>query len=82
VTPCYDEYRKVFILTRGKQSFYMDLNGNFDRSIGTIEWETPPSAIAIARPYLVAFRDKNSIIEIKSLLNAHTKQQNQTIQLY
>ena len=80
--PCFDNYRKVFILTRGKESFYMDINGYYDRSIGTIEWESEPSAVAIARPYLVAFRDKNSVIEIKSLSNAHSKEQNQSIQLY
>jgi hypothetical protein len=54
----FDEFRKVFILTRGNESFYVDVDGNYDRACGMqIEWTSPPSTLTIARPYLVAFMD-------------------------
>lgn len=56
--PVFDEFRKVFILTRGNESFYVDIDGNYDRACGMqVEWSAPPSTIAIARPYLIAFMD-------------------------
>ncbi len=54
--PVFDEFRKVFILTRGNESFYVDVDGNYDRACGLqIEWSSPPSSLVIARPYLIAF---------------------------
>ena len=32
--PVFDEFREVFIVTEGKESFYMDLDGNYDQTLG------------------------------------------------
>ena len=32
--PVFDEFREVFIVTEGKESFYMDIEGNYDQSLG------------------------------------------------
>ena len=34
VKPVFDEFRQVFILTRGRESFYLGLDGNFDALCG------------------------------------------------
>lgn len=74
VKPVFDEFRKVFILTRGTESFYMDMEGNYDTSCGMqIEWSSAPSLVTIARPYLIAFMDASSTIEIKPLAHAKSK---------
>ena len=83
VRPVFDESWKVFILTAGTDSFYLDIEGNYDRTCGMqIEWSSPPTAVTIARPYLIAFMDENSTIEIKPLAHAKSKQQTQSIALY
>lgn len=72
VKPVFDEFGQVFILTRGRESFYLDLEGNYDAICGgQIQWSMPPSMVAIARPYIVAFMDAASTIEIKPLAHAN-----------
>ena len=35
-TPVFDEFLQAFIITRNDQSFYMDLNGNYDQNFRMI----------------------------------------------
>lgn len=35
-TPVFDEFLQTFIITRNDQSFYMDLNGNYDKNFKMI----------------------------------------------
>ena len=65
--PVLDETRLQFIVTEGVESFYMDLDGNYDRSLGhQITWSAPPTNITIVRPYFIGFLENQSI-EVKHL---------------
>lgn len=65
--PVFDETRQVFIITEGIESFYMDLEGNYDRSLGhQITWSAPPTNVTVVRPFLVGFLE-NQLIEVKNL---------------
>lgn len=35
VAPVFDPLRKVFIVTLGRDSFYVDIDGNHDRTCGS-----------------------------------------------
>mmetsp|Transcript_12186 Transcript_12186/g.18829 ORF Transcript_12186/g.18829 Transcript_12186/m.18829 type:complete len:129 (-) Transcript_12186:822-1208(-) len=37
-TPVYDPFLQAFVVTRGSDSFFLDLNGNFDPSFRKIQW--------------------------------------------
>jgi hypothetical protein len=57
-TPVFDSFKKVFIVTEERISFYVDIEGNFDKDFEMqVEWSSPPSTVVIVRPYLVAFMD-------------------------
>ena len=54
--PVFDAFKQVFIATEGKESFYMDLEGNYDEKLGhQITWMAPPICVQIVRPFLVGF---------------------------
>ena len=67
--PVFDELRGIFIFTEGVESFYVDIDGNYDRNLGhQIVWSAPPIHVAIVRPYLIGFLE-NQQIEIKHLIS-------------
>lgn len=66
--PVFDEFREVFIVTEGKESFYMDIEGNYDQSLGhQILWSAAPTSVKIVRPFLIGFLE-NEQIEVKHLI--------------
>ena len=66
--PVFDNFRQVFIITEGRESFYMDLEGNYDAKLGhQIIWSAAPICVQIVRPFLVGFLENESI-EVKHLL--------------
>ena len=52
--PVFDTFQQVFIVTDGNESFYMDLDGEYDRNLPcTIQWSNIPTSVEIVRPFLV-----------------------------
>ena len=52
--PVFDAFKQVFIVTDGTEAFYMDLDGEHDRSMANIfTWSAPPISVRIVRPFLV-----------------------------
>ena len=52
--PVFDTFRQVFIVTDGAESFFMDLDGEYDPSLpNTVQWSAPPTTVQIVRPFLV-----------------------------
>ena len=52
--PVFDAFQQVFIVTDGTESFYMDLDGEYDLTMPKlIQWSAPPISVQIVRPHLV-----------------------------
>ena len=52
--PVFDSFAQVFIVTDGIESFYMDLDGEYDPAMPKlISWSSPPLSVSIVRPHLV-----------------------------
>jgi len=67
--PVFDSFQQVFIVTDGAESFYMDLDGEYDREMAyTIQWSAVPIAVQIVRPFLVGLL-QNHMIEVRHLLS-------------
>ena len=69
--PVHDEFLQAFIITKGRESFYLDQNGNFDNNYRKIQWSGKVSRLFVANPYLVAFleSDHNNAIEVRNIFN-------------
>ena len=67
--PVFDAFQRVFIVTDGSESFYMDLDGEHDRSMpNLIVWSAPPVSVQIVRPFLVGLL-QNQLIEVRHLMS-------------
>ena len=67
--PVFDAYKQVFIVTDGADAFYMDLDGEHDRSMANIfTWSAPPVSVKIVRPFLVGLL-QNQLIEVRHLMS-------------
>lgn len=69
--PVHDEFLQAFIITKGRESFYLDQNGIFDYNYHKIQWSGKVSRVFVANPYLVAFleSDQNPAIEVRNIFN-------------
>ena len=49
--PVFDAFQQVFIVTDGAESFYMDLDGEYDRNLPcTIQWSAIPRQSKLCGP--------------------------------
>lgn len=56
-------------MTDGFESFYMDLDGEYDRNLANlIQWSAPPTNIQIVRPFIVGLL-QNQLIEVRHLMS-------------
>ena len=67
-TALIDDFLQCFIVTRNDQSFYLDLQGNYDYHFHKIQWSNQVMRISKASPYLIALM-QNSQIEVRNMLN-------------
>ena len=67
-TPIYDDFIQAFIITRGDLSFYLDLDGNYNKQYRSIKWPSRVEKIYLAAPYLVAILS-NDEIQVRNILN-------------
>jgi hypothetical protein len=66
--PILDDIRQVFILTLGRSSFFVDLEGQMDKKIpGNILWSGPPNIMMLATPFILAYIQQKRLIEVKHL---------------
>lgn len=55
-------------MTDGVESFYMDLDGEYDPTMAKLfTWSAPPISVTIVRPHLVGLL-QNQMIEVRHLM--------------
>ena len=66
--PVFDAFQQVFIVTDGAESFYMDLDGEYDRNLQcNVQWSSIPTNVEIVRPFLVGLL-QNHMIEVRHIM--------------
>lgn len=55
-------------MTKNDQSFYLDLQGNFDYNFKKIQWSNKVLRIEVASPYIVGYL-LNNAIEVRNIFN-------------